>query len=580
MSKPIRVVTFSDRDTPQLLSLQKDCLDKGFLFTVLGKGKPWTVNSFKIKMLSDFLSDVVEDEMLLVLDALDVKILKSHEELLKHFDAFAGDVVFSAEANYYFREKDLNYYYWKFYPRNGTYHYLNSGSFMGSKRDIEALLHDMLVFYDLDIYNEDQLTAIRSDQYVYSRFYVDSYHSPEIARPTISLDTEQEMFGCTGGQMSFLKWPTKNWIHQFLLFKQERKLGKTFGLKNYQLYARNFRWSNGKLINTKTKTSPGVLHLPGSHKVFSIAWRLIRQKPAPFFWYTKWVLAMPVSLIAYATASLQYLIVLYHNKLITDPRKIFRFGHNCAPQMQSARKRIATLLRQKQPFAFVHFNDGEMAFIQKFLENKKDSDWYGRKQHQYDAELGERLWRGITYEQENYLKGIPCSMCHPDNFELARRLTIDSQNTIQAMSIHHNLTLLPILIKSMKGSNVYFFKNERQSLAFFQKMGVEIDPQKVVDVPFLNSYSEYKKLEPYQFEEGSTVIMTCGMLGKILTPVWFKQHPTCTFLTLGSATDDLIQIKHSNFKLYPREYPFTKNTKKYRSFLMGPRKECPECYTT
>jgi len=580
MKGTVHLVTFSHHVSRELEELEASVLAGNMAFSVLGLDRGWHRNAVKLRLLYDFVCKNPPQEYLLVTDAFDVKVLADAEDVVKKFEALESDIVFSAEANFYFRNPKLSYYYWKFYPRGNTiYKYLNSGSFMGRPTIIKKMLEDIFQLYGVDPRDEVQLNRLRSDQYLFSRFYADVTLGFANVDYSIQLDRKQSLFGCTGGRMVAMPWPIFNWIQSFLFTKYERKFLKTFGLTPCQMFSRDYVIRRGKLFNKKYKTSPAVLHFPGTYARFQVAWKLLKNHVSFSKWSLMWPLALLLSLGAWLRSIGAYLFILYVNKGETRPEEIFRYAPNANAEFDRTAKTFVRHLLSKQPFAFAHHNDGEFTFIQKYLSGQHDDFWFGRKQHQYDKALAQRLKAAVEYQAPNYYVGVPCSICRPDHRKTADELVPDSEHKVPAMSIHHNLSFLPAMLGQLRGRQIFFLVNEYQSLDVFKQLGIEVKKSRVTIVPYLNSYEMYEQLEHKKFPEGAVVVMTCGMLAKILLPVWYKANPDTTFLALGSAMDDLIQPQKMKFRLFPGEFPFTRNLKKYRSFLFGRKAHCPECYT-
>jgi hypothetical protein len=262
----MKIITFYDKHTPDLpLITSSNRLRIETINAFSGNG--WKKNAWKLKYLYDALQHQDPEELILVSDAFDVILLESAEEIERRFETFNSDVLFSAEANFYFRHPRLQYYYWKYYPRSDhPYDYLNSGNFMGKASALLKMLELIKTRYQLG-FEKQELLQIRSDQYLYSRFYVDNHYDAQSAL-TIQLDHAQFLFGCTGGSLTALPFKWHHKIGKFLFFKYERKLLKSLGLEHYQQIPTELRYDDGKYINTLTGHSPAVLHLPASRKRF------------------------------------------------------------------------------------------------------------------------------------------------------------------------------------------------------------------------------------------------------------------------------------------------------------------------
>jgi hypothetical protein len=127
--------------------------------------KQWRGFHDKVIYLRRFLSDLPQDSIVLYLDAYDVLINRSAEDIWRIYHDMGEGVIFSGELNAYparYRVAYLEH----FNPLPTNYRFLNSGSFMGPRdRLIEILDH----------LPEDDLHRIcheGSDQAYYAEYYL------------------------------------------------------------------------------------------------------------------------------------------------------------------------------------------------------------------------------------------------------------------------------------------------------------------------------------------------------------------------------------------------------------------------
>ena len=76
-------------------------------------------------------------------------------------------------------------------------------------------------------------------------------------------------------------------------------------------------------------------------------------------------------------------------------------------------------IKDKTPFAYARFNDGEMMAIDQIGAIVARGDQY------VDESLSAALTEAIKYKQDNYYIGIPCSKCYPRYNKLANELIGD-----------------------------------------------------------------------------------------------------------------------------------------------------------
>jgi len=576
----LQVVTFCDQELGEENALLVSCREKGLPLHVLKPEGSWTCNAIKLRLLWSFVNSKLlnDDCLLLVSDAFDVLISQNKEKIIELYNEFDADIVFSAEANYYFRNPDLSYFYWKHYPRQNTpYNFLNSGNYIGSVDTIRKLLFAIFEEYEVNPGDLAQLKSIRSDQYLLSRFYVDNFYSANKYSFSIELDHQQSLFACTAGRMFATENIPSHWIECFYYFRYQRFIFKYLKLQNLQIRCVDIRFHQGKLKNIHTDTNPAILHIAGSRNTFGKAIAYLENNNRRNINGIISIVGVVVNKISLVAARCTRKLIEYVNGGEYTVEQLFRYRAQKNPEYIEAGEKIVSRIEKKLPVAFAHFNDGEIDFVSHYVGNKKSELWTGRRQHKYEPILGEALHKAMTYASPHYFRGIPCSLCHPNLQRVAEEIVGMEDTVIPAMTIHHNLALMPRLLMALKGRELWFIANPRQDLNFFENMGLEVRPERVFRVPFQNSHQEYDRFKSMKFAEDAVVITTCGMLGKILMPIWIKNNPCSSFLALGSSLDDHIQNQYQ-FKLFPKVLPMTKNIYGSKPFLFGPKKHCPECY--
>jgi len=261
------VVTFSDKPLPEDNYLKKTCKEQDLDLKVIIHA-PWEFNAIKIKLLYEWLQDVSSDVVILATDAFDVAIYDNEETILEKYHQIEGDIIFSAESNFYFRNKKLIKHYWKAYPRQRTiYDYLNSGTYIGRAGDLTKMVEKMIENGDISL-NSESLRVTRSDQYAFSKHYVDAYHFTKT--PQIRLDHDQKLMGCSGGRFAVIPFPDLSKMQAFLFFLIERNILKVLKLHRHQNLSKDFEIKNERFFNKKTKQFPSVVHLPGTWDNFGL----------------------------------------------------------------------------------------------------------------------------------------------------------------------------------------------------------------------------------------------------------------------------------------------------------------------
>lgn len=521
-----------------------------------------------LSALSTFLEGVNDDDRVLIFNAAHTLLKGKPIGYVGEFDVMDADVVFAASAAYRFDDEVLRYYFWKFYPRIQTpYHYLNSDACIGKAAKLRLLISQIREEYPADFSFQDVLT----------RFYVETMLDAISTELKLKIDSNQDLFGCLDDRMSAVKWPMLSWIHADLFQRMEKTALST----NNRLFYRDVLWDvefskrrsfsfNGKL---KSTASIWLAEVSQEH-LERIDLRLKNQpKSRPFG-------VVVASKMAYLKSLWAYFMAWIINRGETRPFRIFRYSANANPEWEGVMRKFLGYLRRREGFTFAHFNDGEMTFIKKYLEEDHAETWFGRRQQKYNKDLGQRLTDALKHQKERYHVGIPCSTSHPKLRKLADELVGKHGGVVPAMSLHHNLRYYPNILHELKRRECYFVMNDFQNLNVLKRLGVEVHPDRVIKVPFKNSYLLYDDLKDRKFPDGAVVILICGMLAKILNPAWFENNPKVTFLALGSSLDDFIQRTNTSFRLYPKEgLPLTCNIQPTKFFAFGWKKECPECWT-
>jgi len=505
------------------------------------------------------------DDLLLVVEGYNTILNGSGAQIIENYEEFDANIVFSADAYFDYPESDLQYYYWKFYPRYGkVYNYLNGGTFIGKVSAIQQMIEDITINYHLST------DSCNVDDPYFTRYFVDC--SLDIFTPyyKILLDSEQKLLSANRGNIGTIRLPYLNWVqnHSFQLLEKE-KLEKN-NLHHYQTKFKYLKFKNGDFINTLTKTSPVVINVPADKFEQIGTLRNINQETSFY--------ATFLSLLAYLQAIGRSLLVYIINRFSIDPKQTFRFEKHKNPDYESTMKHFLNLLRKKEAFTFAHFNDGELNFIRKYINSDHKKTWNGRIQDQYDIPLAERLLDSIKYKQKNYYLGISCSTCAAPRRKVADEIIGHYDHKIGAMVFHHNQRYLPQIISQMRDREMFYVMNDYQRLDVLESLGVTVKKENIIRIPFVNSHKEYDNLKDRKFPDGAFVILMCGMLAKILIRNWYELNPKTTFIALGSTMDDFIQTTNTKYRPYPKKLPLTRNIHLIKAFLFGNKKKCVECY--
>ena len=211
--------------------------------------------------------------------------------------------------------------------------------------------------------------------------------------------------------------------------------------------------------------------------------------------------------------------------------------------------RFLTMLKERVPFAFSRFNDGEMSAFRK-----GDGERIGRTQHtSIDDDLREHLKRAMSHEQENYWVGLPCFTCFPNLHEYAMQyVSNDYPYKTRAVGLTNRnwgkfVAEFPDAVKDRK---LYWMCSSDQNLEMMSDVfGLQFEGR--IDLPSIDAWNHYDKVKGlYEtFESDSVVALSCGPMSRILIPEWFAKRPDVTYIGVGSIFDPFTRnIWHSCHK--------------------------------
>lgn len=290
------VLTFADKPLADNNYLKKSCEEFGISLKVL-ISSPWIQNVIKLKMLYEFVQVVDPELVLLIVDAYDVVIYKDERTILEKFEAIEADVVFSGESNFMYKEPSKWLTFLRKYPRQkGIYQFLNSGSYIGRAKHISEMMERMQALFVLDLMNESTLLPLRSDQYLLSRFYVENSYISDPLK--LIIDADHTLLGVTGGRFCVLKFPDITRWQSFAYFILERNLLKLLHLHKHQKIPKDYTPEKGRFLNQKTKTTPPIMHFPGTWDRFDKVYEDLLENKKPSR-KGSWIFAALVSVISY-----------------------------------------------------------------------------------------------------------------------------------------------------------------------------------------------------------------------------------------------------------------------------------------
>ena len=191
-------------------------------------------------------------------------------------------------------------------------------------------------------------------------------------------------------------------------------------------------------------------------------------------------------------------------------------------------------LKNKTPFGYARFNDGEMMAIDQIGSVVARGDQY------VDDSLSAALTRALEHKQENYYIGIPCPLCYTRYNTLAKDIVGEYDFLTRAVvTTNRNWKrFIDGFPDVMSGRRLIWVCGNDQNIDAIKDLGLDV--VKAARVPRKNSWSYYEKLKealPEYFEEGDVVGISLGPTARILVKDWFEQYKDVTFIDMGSNLD-------------------------------------------
>jgi hypothetical protein len=212
--------------------------------------------------------------------------------------------------------------------------------------------------------------------------------------------------------------------------------------------------------------------------------------------------------------------------------------------------KLYNLLRQKEPFAFARFSDGEEFILQnKSLEindnqviagdqifnkgfSKEDHKQFDPVKHKW---FRDALWQAFYWEQPNYFKGIPCKCCVGEE---RNKWFLDIAN-------HKNLTwanlfvngnysfFIDTFIPEFKNNKIILICNENADLT---NLPFQIEKDfRVGQNCMINDYHIIEDIKTYLGASTCKVLLfSASSLSKVAIHQLFKSNCKNTYLDVGT----------------------------------------------
>ena len=215
-------------------------------------------------------------------------------------------------------------------------------------------------------------------------------------------------------------------------------------------------------------------------------------------------------------------------------------------------------LKSDIPFAFSRFNDGEMMLIMK--ENKTVS----RGSQVHDDSLSAALLKSMSYQKENYYKGIPLPNEYPKYHNEAKKITKNHSNIVDAIClINHDWSMfVQEFIQFFKGKQITWISGEDQNLNWFKENGISIKNH--YKFPNKNTWQHFEKIKNIDLSEDKYVFISLGPTGRVLVKEWFEKYQHKTIIEFGSCFDPFTRdVWHKYHNIKNNKVTFTKQNKAF-----------------
>jgi|GEM_PF-1897409 len=200
---------------------------------------------------------------------------------------------------------------------------------------------------------------------------------------------------------------------------------------------------------------------------------------------------------------------------------------------------ILNLFKNKKPFAFSRFNDGEMMGIQKIGSLVARGDQY------IDESLHIKLIQAIEHVQKNYFIGLPCSNCYPEYYSLAKKLIkqpVEYQLNAVILTNRNWIRFITEFSTVIENQNILWISGSDQNLDFLL-MGMKLNIISQLKYYEKNTWSQYNHIKQQYIEfiknkpEVNIVIVSLGPTARVFCKEMFEIDPTRTFVDIGSTFD-------------------------------------------
>ena len=133
------ICAVASKEHKNLDKLIQSCQQHQINLEILGMNEPYLGNGTKLLRIQEYIENLEEDEIVMVVDAYDVLIVADKEVILQKFLDMQSPLIMSTEKNCFPRKRLANRY-----PNSPTpFKYINTGGFIGYVRNLKALLKEL-----------------------------------------------------------------------------------------------------------------------------------------------------------------------------------------------------------------------------------------------------------------------------------------------------------------------------------------------------------------------------------------------------------------------------------------------------
>jgi len=210
---------------------------------------------------------------------------------------------------------------------------------------------------------------------------------------------------------------------------------------------------------------------------------------------------------------------------------------------------ICQKLKEKKPFSFSKYSDGEYAILRNSPITNCDNWKFSPEEHKAESDL---LLESFTYDHEDYTVGIGCPCCNSHEMVQWMRETPKTKNLTWAnLFVNGNYDyFVEEAIPAFRDwdGDRFLFANEQgvsKILPFevTKYFGINL---KAWQEPFLSHWIEVGEKRAKQ-ANGALFLFAAGPLGNILSYKLHKANPQNTYIDIGSTISPWLVGKNRDY---------------------------------